>query len=428
MILSSVRALCLLLIFTASAWSQATIPDTPVGRNFSAMLNALNSRDRNVIAKYTAQYGRGESPDDVLRTSEQVGRLTLVRIVKSDRLELQFVVETANGLQLLGMLRVEDAEPPHIAFSLPWTPILAGATVIGYDIDAATRSQVIEGVAGKLKQFYVLAQPAEKMAEVLAQHQRDGDYKDVTNGWVFANRLTEDLQKISSDKHLVVSFSPVANGPPVRSPYVDPRPTNPANCGFERSETLPGDIGYVRINQFVDPNTCKPKAIEVLTSLAGVKGLVFDLRDAVGGHAGMVTFILGQLFDGSVQLSAIRSRETASVQPLHRAERVPGLGFAATPVYVLVSSKTFSAAEWFAYDLQALKRATIVGETTKGGAHTARPERIDARFGMNLPYAEAVNPITGGNWERSGVQPEVAVPAADALSAALQLARQRTSK
>jgi hypothetical protein len=405
-----------------------TIPDTPVGRNFSAMLDALNSRDRDVIAKYAAQYGRGESPDDVMRTMDQLGRLTLVRIVKSDRLGLQFIVETANRLQLLGMLRVEDAEPARVVLSLPWTPIRAGATVIGYDIDAATRSHVIEAVADKLRRSYVLAQPAETMADALARHQRDGDYDDVTNGWVFANRLTEDLQKISNDKHLVVSFSPIADGPPVRSPYVDPRSTSQANCGFERSETLPGEIGYVKIDLFVDPNMCRPKALEVLTSLVGVKGLVFDLRDAVGGHAGMVTFILGQLFDESVQLSAIRSREPAAVQQLHVAEHVSGLSFAATPVYVLTSSKTFSAAEWFAYDLQALKRATVVGETTRGGAHTARPERIDARFGMNLPYAEAVNPITGGNWEGSGVQPNVPVPAADAISAALQLARQQASR
>jgi Peptidase family S41/N-terminal domain of Peptidase_S41 in eukaryotic IRBP len=424
---SSICTLCLLFVFAPSAWSQVTIPDTPVGRNFSAMLNALNSRDRDVIAKYTAQSGRSESPEEILRTSEQLGRLKLVRIVTSDRLGLEFIVETANGLQILGLLRVEDAEPARVAFSLPWTPVLPGATVVGYGIDAATRSHVIEGVAGKLRQFYVFAEPARRMAEALAQHQRDGDYDAVTNGWVFANRLTEDLQKVSNDKHLVVSFSPVADGPPVRSPYMfDPRLR--ADCGFERSETLPGEIGYVKINLFVDPSMCRPKAIEVLTSLVGVKGLVFDLRDAVGGHAGMGTFILGQLLDESAQLSAIRSREPAAVQQLHLAEHISGLSFAATPVYVLTSSKTFSTAEWFAYDLQALKRAVIVGETTKGGAHTTRPERIDARFGMNLPYAEAVNPITGRNWEGSGVQPEVPVPAVDALSAALQLARQPISK
>ena len=101
----------------------------------------------------------------------------------------------------------------------------------------------------------------------------------------------------------------------------------------------------------------------------------------------MGTLILGQLFDEPVQLSALRSREPARVQEL--------------------------------------QRATTVGEATRGGAHTVRPERIDERFEMNLPYAEAVNPITHGNWEGSGVIPEVPVPAADALSAALRLARQR---
>ena len=425
MILPITRALCLLLVLAPAAWGQPPIPDSPVGRNFSAMLNALNSGDRDVVGKYIAQYGRGESADDVIRTSQQIGRLSLLRIVKSDRLQLQFVVETANGLQLFGMLSVEDTEPARVAFSLPWTPILPGATVEGYDIDAATRTRVLEGVASRLKQFYVLAEPAEEMAEALVEHEHDGKYDDVTNGWVFANSLTEDIQKISGDQHLLISFSPISNGPPVRSPYFDPRMTTGANCGFERSETLPGDVGYVKMNLFLDPNRCRSKAIEALTSVAGVKALIFDLRDAAGGNAGMGTLIIGQLFDEPVQLSALRSRAPAGVQELHLGTRAPGLSFAATPVYVLMSSKTFSAAEWFAYDLQALKRATTVGEATRGGAHIVRPERIDERFEMNLPYAEAVNPITHGNWESSGVIPQVPVPAADALSAALRLARQQ---
>ena len=422
------RTLCLLAVLT-TAWSEPTVPDTPVGRNFSAMLDALNSHDRDVVASYIAQYGRGESPDAVMRLSRQLSPLKLVRIVRSDRLRLEFVVEAANGLRLLGLLRVEDAEPARVALSLPWTPVAPGATVIGYDIDAAERSRVIEGLAAKLKQFYVLAQPAEKMAEALARHRRDGDYDNVTNGWVFANTLTADLRKVSGDKHLLVSFSPIANGPPVRSPYgAAPRPTNRADCGFARSETLPGDIGYIKIDQFVDPNTCRSKATEVLTSVAHAKALVFDLRDAVGGQAGMVTFILGQLFDAPAQLSAVRSREPAGTQELHMGKPVAGLGFSATRVYVLTSSKTFSAAEWFAYDLQALKRATIIGEVTAGGAHIARPERIDERFGMNLPYAEAINPITASNWEHSGVQPDVRVSAAEAPGAALSQARRQTPR
>jgi hypothetical protein len=428
MALQTVRALCLLAFF-ATAWGQPAIPDTPVGRNFAAMLGALNSRDRNVVAKYIERYGRGESPDGIVRLSAQLSPLKLVRIVNSDRLQLEFVVETVNGLQLLGFLEVEDAEPARVAFSLPWTPVLPGATVIGYEIDAAERTRVIEALSAKLKQFYVLAEPAGKMAEALAKHQRDGAYDAATNGWLFANTLTEDLRKISDDKHLVVSFSPIANGPPVRSPYVPGPPLiNPADCGFERAETLAGDIGYIKIDQFIDPSRCGPKAAEALMSVKGAEALVFDLRDAAGGQAGMVTLLLGQLLDEPVRLSALRSREPAGIQELHLGTRIPGLNLATTPVYVLTSSKTFSAAEWFAYDLQALKRATVVGEVTAGGAHPSRPERIDERFAMNLPYAEVVNPITGGNWERSGVQPQVRATAAEALDTALRLARQSTSK
>ena len=59
------------------------------------------------------------------------------------------------------------------------------------------------------------------------------------------------------------------------------------------------------------------------------------------------------------------------------------------PVYVLTSNKTFSAAEEFTYNLKNLKRATIIGETTGGGAHPGGVMPVAERFNMFVPTGRA---------------------------------------
>jgi C-terminal processing protease CtpA/Prc len=105
---------------------------------------------------------------------------------------------------------------------------------------------------------------------------------------------------------------------------------------------------------------------------------------------------------------------------------VPGRRFGATrPVYLLISKRTFSAAEAFAYDLQALGRAVVVGEPSGGGAHPFEYRRVGTHFVLSLPEGRSINPVTGKDWEGVGVQPDVVVPEAQALEKAQELARER---
>jgi hypothetical protein len=411
------------LFLCVSANAQPPAPDTPAGRTLSAMLTALNSGDRAVVGDYIARYGHGESADDVLRSVQQVGRLDLTEIVTSEPLRVQFIARSAAaGFRFLGMLEVENADPARITFSAPWTPVPPGASVVGFDVDAAVRERVVVALAEKLRERYVLPEPAAAMAELLLAHLRAGDYDRFSNGWQLANQLTADARQVSHDLHLVVGFSPIAGATPMAAPGVPrARPLPPASCGFERAEMLDGDIGYIKIDELADPARCGNKATQVLLSVAGAKAVIFDLRDALGGNAGMSMLVFAQLFDSPARVSAVQWRDS-QVETLHWPERTVDAHLAATPVYVLTSGDTFSDAEAFAYDLQALKRATIVGDTTKGGAHPVQLERIDERFVVNLPRGSVVNPITGTNWEGVGVLPDVAVPAADALSTAMGLA------
>ena len=139
----------------------------------------------------------------------------------------------------------------------------------------------------------------------------------------------------------------------------------------------------------------------------------------------MIAFISTYLFDEQTHLNDLWERKGDVTHQYWTLPYVPGKRLADKPVYVLTSKQTFSGAEEFSYNLKSLKRATIVGETTGGGAHPVSGHRIDDHFMIGVPFARAINPITKTNWEGTGVEPDVKVSAADALRTAEKLADER---
>ncbi|MDH4223659.1 MAG: S41 family peptidase, partial [candidate division Zixibacteria bacterium] len=95
----------------------------------------------------------------------------------------------------------------------------------------------------------------------------------------------------------------------------------------------------------------------------------------------------------------------------------------------LTSSYTFSGAEEFTYNLKNLKRGTIIGETTGGGANWWEYKIFkNLNVGMALPLARAINPISGTNWEGTGITPDIEVPQEKALDTAYKMALEKLSK
>jgi C-terminal processing protease CtpA/Prc len=197
------------------------------------------------------------------------------------------------------------------------------------------------------------------------------------------------------------------------------------NCGFVKAEQLDGNIGYVKFNGFFDVDACGPTASAAMSFVAGTRALIVDLRDNGGGSPAMVSYIASYLFSTRTHLNDIWDRGTGKTEEFWTRDDIPGRRFGGEkPVYVLTAARTFSGAEEFAYDLQTQKRATIVGEVTGGGAHPVGGRRIDEHFIIGVPGARAINPVTHTDWEGVGIQPDVKVPAADALDAALRLVRE----
>jgi hypothetical protein len=204
-----------------------------------------------------------------------------------------------------------------------------------------------------------------------------------------------------------------------------------SNYGFEAVERLPGNIGYVRLSNFAafDRAAAKPppaarRAGEAALALVeNTDAVIFDLRRNGGGSPDMIDLLLTPFFgDKPVLLNRFYQRDGDRTVDFTTLADFAGARRPATPVYVLISPRTASAAEEFAYDVQTQKRGVIVGETSLGAANPGDEFDAGDGFSIFISTGAAVNPVTGGNWERVGVKPDVAVPEGDALAQAQALA------
>jgi retinol-binding protein 3 len=291
-------------------------------------------------------------------------------------------------------------------------------------IDATTRQQVIDGAIDHMQRGYIFEDVAAKMAAALRTHAKAGAYDTMTSGADFATALTNHLREVSKDKHLRILYNPagIASAQPatteeerIRRAAAERR----GNYGLHRAERLDGNVGYIELRGFSGSQEAATAVAAAMNLLANTDALIFDLRRNGGGSPVTIGFISSYLFDKPVHLNDFFVRETGRRESFYTSENVEGRRYGQTkPVYVLTSNRTFSAAEEFTYNLKNLKRATIVGETTGGGAHPGGVRRITDHFGIWLPTGRAINPITGTNWEGVGIAPDIAVDPAKALPAA----------
>ncbi|MEK7829795.1 MAG: S41 family peptidase, partial [Acidobacteriota bacterium] len=283
-------------------------------------------------------------------------------------------------------------------------------------IDAATRTEVVEGAIKALNDAYVFPEVAAKMEQSIRQRVAQREYDNATDAGVFARLLTAHLQEVSHDKHLRVVLSEGSrfSGPPQQQREMAAK----RNYGFEKAERLSGNIGYIDLRGFEPAGLAGETAAAAMNFLANTDALIFDLRQNGGGSPDMVALLSSYLFDKRTHLNSIYNRATNTTKEFWTDEKVAGKHYGNKPVFVLTSNYTFSAGEEFTYNLQSLKRATIIGETTGGGAHPVQPRQLGKLFTITVPFARSINPITKTNWEGVGVKPDLAVSADKALKAA----------
>lgn len=293
-------------------------------------------------------------------------------------------------------------------------------------IDSKMKSETIDVLLKELNDRYVFPDTAKKMETEIRARQKNKEYDAITSAPEFTKKLTEDLQAVSRDKHLRVRFSPKPI--PVRKERGEPTAEEKAehenymkriNFAFEKVERMPGNIGYIKLNNFFEPELGAETVAAAMNFIGNTDALIFDLRENGGGDPAMVALICSYLFgEKSVHLNSLYWRESDKTEDFWTKPTVAGKKFLDKDIYVLTSNRTFSGAEEFSNNLKVLKRATIVGETTGGGANPGGMFRLTDHFGVFIPTGRAINPITKTNWEGTGVEPDVKVPKEEALKTA----------
>lgn len=301
-------------------------------------------------------------------------------------------------------------------------------------LGAEEKKAVVEAAVTVLQKQYVFPEMAKKMGNLIRKNLKAGKYEVLDDPRAFAARLTEDLRSISRDRHLGVRFAP-ERILEIRTPdeakkkaaeELRKKLNRMENYGFQEVKLLEGNVGYLRFNHFDASPESFPVAVGAMAFLANCDALIVDLRRNGGGNPEMIQLLSSYFFSGEPRhLNSFYYRLGEKTEQYWTLPYVPGTKLAETDLYVLTSGFTFSGAEEFTYNLKNMKRATIVGETSGGGAHPVRMEILNDHFAIAVPYARAVNPVSQTNWEGTGVEPDVKVPADQALDKAHELALEK---
>jgi len=293
------------------------------------------------------------------------------------------------------------------------------------------KKEAVGRIAEIYESRYVYPDSGKRMADLIRNNLSAGAYDALGDGRAFARQITQDLRSVIADLHLTVAFLP-EEVEKRRSASADVlageerKEARRRNHGFREVKVLDGNVGYLRVSSFEGSPEAFATAGHALQFLWHCEALIMDLRFNPGGDAGMVQFLASRFFEGPrVLLDEFHYRKENRVEQLWSLPVDSGESLAGMDLYILIDRYTFSAAEGLAYDLQALKRAVILGSVSAGGAHIAEEETLAEGFLLFIPVAYSKNPITHGNFQGKGIIPDVPLNPEKALTEAHLLALEK---
>lgn len=295
--------------------------------------------------------------------------------------------------------------------------------------------QSVESLIQQMNDNYIFPEVAKEAENMLRNNLKKGAYKHFTDGKKLAEKLTSDLRTLVKDRHLGVYYHPVQKNE--KTPDADAQKTgydawwhrmSRQNFGFPKAEILEGNIGYLKVIGFGPVDKVGPTCSAAVSFLANTDAMIIDLRHNGGGEPALVQYLVSHFFEGSpIHINDIVYRKDNKVEEYWTLPNLNATRYLNKPVYILTDSRTFSGGEEFAYDMQVLKRATLIGETTGGGANPGDEADLGNGFHAFIPNGRAVNPVTKTNWEGTGVTPDISVKAEAALKEAHVMALQKLS-
>jgi hypothetical protein len=308
-------------------------------------------------------------------------------------------------------------------------PVSIFALEQGGEVSHHEKQLVIDSVSSNLKKYYIFPELADQMIGLLNSQLAEGNYAELTSYEQFGQAITRDLRSLNNDKHLWIWYNPgwiknelsrvVGLSKDIDRDLLEARKEN---FGFKEIKILDGNIGYFRFDEFSDYPEALDTIVGVFKFLQYSDALIIDLRNNNGGSPEMVQFLCSFFFSTpSIHLNSLKYKGDSKVTQYWTYQFLPGPRLINHAVYILVSERTASAAEEFAYNLQNLKRAKIIGVRTRGAAHHNEFKIINNNYFMSVPIARAINPITNTNWEGIGIKPDVEIESELAFNKAYKL-------
>lgn len=261
------------------------------------------------------------------------------------------------------------------------------------------------------------------MSSYLKKQLKEGRYNNIKNPHTLAAMLTEDVCSIYKDEHFHVEYNPgmidELTGNIDDVPKLVENKLNrerAKNFGFRKVEILNGNIGYLEISSFARLNAySKETATAALKLLANSRAIILDLRYGMGGSPEMINYLMGYFFKEKIHVADVYIRNEKAIVSYYTTPDTTTSRLTEIPIYILTSYKTFSAAEGLCYELQNRQRALVIGETTRGGAHTVTYRALNNGFIVDLPFGRVISSTTRKNWEKTGIVPDIIINSDSAL-------------
>ena len=376
---------------------------------------------------------------ELLRDSGNPGELTArVFIPATEDLDAWAAIhrERMEELRRELSLRLPSARLLEFTLDAPDAPVIGMGDDGSLAAEQLPSRDIVVKALALLRENYVFPELAEQVATAVETRLAAGEY-DNLDEITLTELLTSHLQEASGDKHLRVRLGggpgpgPGNRGPGNRGPDGGEPADRAArrlkmrqigqldNFGIHRVERLDGNVGYLDLRRVPMPENAGPAITAAMELVSGTYALIIDLRHNGGGSPHGVTLWCSYFLpENPIRLNDIFHADTGETTQFWSLPYLPGSRYLDRPVYALTSSHTFSGGEDLCYTLQALGRAEVIGETTGGGAHPTRPFPISAAVHIAIPFARSINPITGTNWQGTGVIPDTPAPAEEAYQVA----------
>jgi hypothetical protein len=319
----------------------------------------------------------------------------------------------------------------NIPRSLILVFVMLAQTLMGQEMTLTNeyKKEVIEKLSILINDFYIYPDVAKKTGEHLFKQYEAGYFDPCKDNETFATVLTEAVQSVNKDKHMKIMPN---------APYIAPENTLEAkaahrmgqinhyrnyNHGFKELKMLEGNVAYLDLRMFDPLYRAREVADAYMKLLSLADAVIIDLTHNGGGDPSMVQYLCSYFFDKKLHLNSLYYREGDRTEEYWTLEKVEGKKLVDIPLFIMISEETFSGAEEFSYNMQQLKRATLIGQTSAGGANPGETRGINKDLSVFIPTGRAINPITNTNWEGVGVQPEIFTKKEETLEQAHKLAQ-----